>query len=132
MSDENNTIVLDNGSGYIKAGITGNDAPSAVFPNMIGRPKFESGMVQVEQKEFLIGDEADRKRGILKLTYPVESGIIKEWDDMEKIWTHCFTNELRVDTSESKVLITEAPMNPKQNKEKMCSMAFETFEFQAF
>lgn len=52
-----------------------------------------------------IGDEAQQKRGILKLSYPLEHGIVKNWDDMESIWEHTFYNELRVDPSEHPVFL---------------------------
>ena len=69
-------------------------------------------------------------RGVLKLTYPIESGIVTSWDLMQKVWDYCFNTELRVDSSEVKVMLTEAPMNPKVNREKMTQIMFETFEVQ--
>uniref|UniRef100_A0A183BKI0 Actin n=1 Tax=Globodera pallida TaxID=36090 RepID=A0A183BKI0_GLOPA len=127
MSDENCApvaVVMDNGSGMFKAGFAGNDAPCAVFSSIVGRPR-QQGIVG--QRDAYVGDEAQSKRGILTWQYPIEHGIVTNWDDMETIWHHTFYNELKVKPTEYAVLLTEVALNPKENREKMVEVMFEKF-----
>ena len=39
--EETTALVCDNGSGLVKAGFAGDDAPRAVFPSIVGRPRHQ-------------------------------------------------------------------------------------------
>ena len=122
--DENDiAVVIDNGSGFIRAGFGGNESPHYVFPSVIGHHN---------DKAHYIGQEAQNKRNILSLRYmyPIERGIITNWDDMEKIWHHTFYNELRVDPTEHPTLLIESCFN-QPNQDQMVEMMFETFNVPA-
>ena len=120
-------VIIDIGSGYVKAGFAGEGGPSAVFPNVVGRPKASGIMVGSERESYFVGKEAEEKRESLILRHPVENGIVGDWDDFEKVLDHTFTNELQVNPEEHNVLITETSLNPRVNREKLTQLLFDTF-----
>jgi len=127
MDEEVTAVCIDNGSGKVKAGLAGDDAPRCVFSTVVGRPKVKGIMVGLDQSEVYVGGQALQKRGVLNMAHPIEHGIVADWDDMEKVWHHTLYNELKVAPDEHPILLTEAPLNPKQNREKMTRIMFETF-----
>lgn len=131
-SPETKAMVIDNGSGMCKAGFSGEQQPRSVFPEVIGKPKSAGVLIGIGTKDLYIGEEAQQKRGVLKISYPIESGIVKDWEQMQQIWYHTIYNELRVDPKEYAALLTEAPLNPKENREKMIRIFFETFNVPSF
>ncbi|CAG8702747.1 14942_t:CDS:2, partial [Racocetra fulgida] len=81
--------------------------------------------------EVFIGRKAQELRGLLKIKYPIEHGIVSDWDDMERIWKYIYEEELKIASEEHPVLLTEAPLNPKTNRELAAQMFFETFNVPA-
>lgn len=97
MSEEiTNAIVIDTGSGYVKADFAGEENPRFVFPTVVGKPpnfnqsnnpnsmlieNTPNNQQPIYDKEFYIGDEAINKRGILQLSRPLSKGFVTNWDD---------------------------------------------------
>ena len=125
--EECRTMVIDGGSGFAKAGLSGDDAPISVFPSIIGRPRHKGVMVGMGQPGCFVGDAAWSKRGICSMKSPIDCGVVDNWDDVEKLWHHTFYNELRCAPEEHSVLLTESPSNPPRNREKSTQIMFETF-----
>lgn len=130
--EEDSAIVIDNGSGSIKCGFGGDEWPKSTFPTVVGRPSYQYIYSGTQNCDTYIGKEATNKAEILNLTYPIEHGVITNWDDMEKIWRHDFEDELKVDQTKHTVLFTEPVFNPKSCKEKTIQIMFETFNVPAF
>ncbi|KAI9517156.1 hypothetical protein NQZ68_008412 [Dissostichus eleginoides] len=126
MTDFKTPIVLDTGSRLMKAGFADQDLPNIIFPTIIGMPKYEEIMNGNLERETYIGHEAQLMRGVLALRHPIKNGIIRNWDDMEKIWQHTF-QQLGVDPNDHPVLLTEAAMNPLGNRQRMVEIMFECF-----
>jgi len=77
----------------------------------------------------MIGDEAAENRNFLQVTQPMEHGIVRNWEDMKLLWDYTFDEKLKVDPRGRKVLLTEPPMNPKVNRQRMCQVMFEDYGF---
>jgi centractin len=126
----NQPVVIDNGSGIIKAGFAGEEYPKVIFPSYVGRPKHLQVMAgAVEGGEF-VGQKAEQLRGLLKLSYPIEHGIVKNYLDMEQLWNHAY-HELSINPEDHPVLLTEPPLNPIKNREQAAQIFFETFNVPA-
>ncbi len=125
-------IVLDQGTGFVKIGYGGKNFPEHTFPSIVGRPILraeERTNSNVELKDIMCGSEASEVRSQLQISYPMENGIIKDWVDMQYLWDYSFYDQLKVNTQGKKVLLTEPPMNPLKNRETMCEIMFERYQF---
>jgi actin-related protein 2 len=128
-------LVVDNGTGFVKAGFSPNHFPTASFPSMVGRPilrseERDSGKAKI--KDIMVGDECQEHRHMLQITYPVDKGIVRSWEDMFHVWDYTFAR-LGVDPTKEdcRIMLTEPPMNPMSNRANMVKAMFERYNFKA-
>lgn len=137
----NNPVVIDNGSGLMKAGFAGAETPKLIFPTYVGRPKHSKVMPFAGgpgTDDCFVGDDGtgqtSKLRGILKLNYPMKHGIVEnadDWKDMQHIWEHVYRGLKVVQQDQHPVLLTEAALNPRSNRAKAAEIFFETFNVPA-
>ncbi|RLI11065.1 actin, cytoplasmic 2 [Candidatus Bathyarchaeota archaeon] len=127
MGAEERAVVLDVGSGFTKAGFADKEKPSCVFLSVIGRPKYPPALIGPRYKDYYVGEEALKLKGIMRITYPLEHGIVKDWDGFKKLVEFAFNECLRIDPSKHPVLMTEPPLNPRDNRERIAEILFEEF-----
>ena len=121
MSTDAASVVIDTGSAITKAGLSGEEAPSVMLPTVLGRPRSETQGVY-------IGAEAQAKRDILDLSYPVSRGHFTNWDDVEQIWRHIYDNELHLSPTAQPLLMSVSPSFTTEEFEKMGQILFESFQ----
>ena len=127
MNEFSTHIVIDNGSCYSKSGFNGENAPRSVIPTIVGKYKNPSLLLTEDKERFYFGREALHNSSCLSLNYPVEEGIITNWDYMEKLWNYIFYNELKVTPEAHNLLLTENIFNSNRNREKIAQIMFEKF-----
>lgn len=130
QSTNYSTIIIDAGSGLIKAGFGGEDGPRNIFNSIVGVPKMLGLMVGMEQRERYVGDEAISKLEIMNFNAPIQRGEVADWDKYETLMHYLLYNEMKVVPEEVSVLITESPLASKEKRAKLAELLFETFNVQ--
>ena len=103
-------VVIDNGSGYTKAGYAGNVRPDYVFPTAIAAA--DEGASEIggsardglRDLDFCLGDLAVSSTRH-SVNYPVKHGLIDNWTNMERVWQRCFFEHMRCDPEEAYVVL---------------------------
>lgn len=142
----NQPVVIDNGSGFIKAGIAGESEPKVLFPSFVGKPKHvrlmpggleeervssvRAGKSGANDDVIVVGERANEMRGLLKLSYAMEHGRVQDWGHMESLWHHAYAG-LGVAPEDHPVLLTEAPLNPRRHRDRAAEIFFETYNVPA-
>jgi len=137
----NQPVVIDNGTATLKAGFAGTSKPKVVIGTKVGRTKhlriMPGGALETEQtlsssgpSSMFVGKKLDEHRGSFLLEYPMDKGHIVDggWDAMEALWEHLYSKpNINVKAEDHPVLLTEAPLNPCHNRDKVAEIFFETF-----
>lgn len=113
-------------------GYAAQNFPEFQYPSIVGRPILRSeerGDSDLVIKDIMCGDEAAAARTMLQISYPMENGIVKKWEDMQHLWDYTFFEKMKIDPRGRKILLTEPPMNPLKNREQMCEVMFERYDF---
>ena len=42
----------------------------------------------------MVGDEAAAARSQLQISYPLDNGIIRSWEDMEHVWNYTWNEQV--------------------------------------
>ncbi len=131
------TLILDNGSHTIKAGLVPSEVPSTaippphIIPNCLSRSR---------DKKIYIASELDACRDFNEMVFrrPMEKGYIVNWEAQRAIWEQEFfaaktpSPDLQCDPKETTLLLTEAPNNLPQLQSNCDQMVFEEFGFEAY
>lgn len=137
------SVVLDLGSDFVRGGFSGDDAPRAVYPSVISKPKRQS------EVPIMAGDPRSRPqylssgvvggfsgtggyRNLLKDCYPIKNSHFEDWDDFKAIFHHTLYDELRVDPEEHNIFFCEPPFTTPEYNAKMCEILFEEFSVKSF
>nr|QGN00915.1 Arp2D [Drosophila tsukubaensis] len=127
-------IVCDNGTAAVKCGLAGSNAPAHTFPSMVGRPiirarnRNEVDVLQVQ--DVMVGDEALALRALLEISYPMEQGLIRNWEDMCHVWDYTFgPKKLNIEPRNAKILLSESPIIPARDRERLLEVMFEHYGF---
>ena len=93
VTNRENVVVCDTGTGFVKCGYAGDESPRVLFPCMVGRPtlRYEEELVDDEPlRDLYVGSDAAKRRANLDIQYPVSNGVVRDWEDMGLVWDHAF------------------------------------------
>ena len=121
-------VVMDNGTGFTKMGYAGGIQPQYTIPTCVGLPHTQSSKTEgIHDLDFFIGDEAQARSRDYSINFPIDKGVVENWDNMEKLWQRCFFKYLKCEPENHHILLTEPPLNAPENRELTAEIMFETF-----
>jgi len=126
---EVSTVIIDSGGYSTRAGFGGDMEPQCIIPTVVGKPKSGSNS---NHKDFFVGSQVFTQPSALNLKCPIIDREVTHFEEMTALWAHVFSQELKINTSEHPVLLTESPQNSRSAREKTTQIMMETFKVPAF
>ena len=127
-------IIVDIGTSTIKAGLSGQEKPTLVFPNYFGEMKYSKsiGSWEEDNKKYIIGNDCNKYLGVIKLKYPLSHGIFNDDKDIASIFEYIYSNlDMSItEIKEHPVLIAEPILNPQQNRINIAKVLFDTYKIE--
>lgn len=130
--DTAQTIVVDIGSGYCKAGFSTDKKPRSEFPSIVGNLRHKGSFIGCQDQDTYAGNQAMSKIGLLNVQYPIKYGFIANWNDFTTLLRYTFEDELRVNYAEHPLILTESSRSDQRQREKLLQVIFETFQVPSF
>uniref|UniRef100_A0A8C0QJ76 Actin like 7B n=1 Tax=Canis lupus familiaris TaxID=9615 RepID=A0A8C0QJ76_CANLF len=118
-------LVIDLGSQYCKCGYAGEPRPTYFVSSTVGRPCAAAAQAGDTRKETYVGHELLRTGAPLKLTNPLQHGVVVDWDCVQSIWEYVFRTAMKIRPEEHAVLLSDPPLGPAGQREKYAELLFE-------
>ena len=127
-------IIIDIGTSTIKAGLSGQEKPSLIFPNYFGEMKYSKsvGFWKEDDKKQIVGNDCNKYFGVVKLKYPLSHGIFNNKEDINPIFEYIYSNlDMSItEIKEHPVLIAEPLLNPQENRKDIAKVLFDTYKIE--
>ncbi|XP_027964017.1 actin-like protein 8 [Eumetopias jubatus] len=116
------TIIIDHGSGFLKAGFSGWNEPQMVFPSIVNYvPCRENPGPSYAQRRVSLGIDICHPD---TFSYPIQRGRILNWEGMEHIWSFVLERHRR-EHEDFPVMVTESPLKEPADRRKTLEIMFE-------
>jgi actin-related protein 3 len=111
--------IVDFGTGFLKAGLAGEEAPRFVQPSVVAYHEPAGSSKPLADLDYSIGHEALATGATAAggLCYPMKGGLVADFDAWERVMTSLIHKHLRIFPEDHAFVLTEPPLNTPENRE---------------
>ncbi|XP_003471426.1 actin-like protein 8 [Cavia porcellus] len=119
------TIIIDHGSGFLKAGLSGWNQPQLICPSVVNYiPCRENPGPSYAHRQVSLGIDLCNPD---TFSYPIQRGRVINWEGVEHIWNFMLQH-YREDHEDCPVILTEFPLKEPATRKKTLEIMFELQE----